>query len=154
MKRYLKHLYTDYITRDFIPMPVTFKLRTFYFTSAITKTFIGLWLLNPYWDTFDSTPAYTYIRAQVSESLLGMIIAIIGVLSLYGSYIGSNRVRITSGYLSLLLYLYLALVLGRANFIGLSIPIWGSMAIGEFINCTVFSKKDYDYYDRSKEEDS
>lgn len=152
MKRTLRWLYEEYLTPERVKVPLMIKLRSFVFASALAKLSIGLWLLNPYYNTFATNPVYDTLKTQVTEPGFGLLLFLMGFLGMYGVAAGIAQLRVIVGYSSLLIYLYLATMFAISNIQGLAIPLWGTMAVCEFINCTVWNGDVYRRFQANSEE--
>lgn len=143
MRKLFYWLYEEYLTPERIEVPLMIKLRSFVFASSLAKLSIGLWLLNPYYNTFATSSTYDTLKTQVTEPGFGLLLSLIGLIGMYGVGAGITQLRAFVGYSSLLIYLYLATMFAISNIQGLAIPLWGTMAVCEFINCTVWNSDVY-----------
>jgi quinol-cytochrome oxidoreductase complex cytochrome b subunit len=78
----------------YVRIKTRFGLRLSEWMIAVQTLLYGVILLLPY-DTFDSSPVYSYARHIVSENVLGGVMAFFGVLRLVGLTVNGARQDIT-----------------------------------------------------------
>jgi hypothetical protein len=54
------------------------------FCLSITAIVWGLWLLNPYWAAFSSTPTFAIMQQIAPEDVWGILVLLLGCFLLYG----------------------------------------------------------------------
>lgn len=113
------------------------KLRSFSFSSTLIAFMIGLWLINPNVDTFGSAPGFREVARVAAETTWGIALTCVSLLRFYALFRNLYWLRIHLGYVALAIYLYLGILFYIVNPDGLAIFIYGGLAIGEFISCTV-----------------
>ena len=97
----------------YVRIKTRFGMRLSEWMIAIQTLFYGLVLLLPY-DTFGSSPVYSYARHIVSENVLGGIMLFFGVLRLVGLFVNGVRqdvtpwIRVVSAGVGFVVYTFLA----------------------------------------------
>lgn len=90
---------------------------------------IGVWLLNPFFDTFNTVSTYKYIITILPEPLLGVITLALGFARLYGLLSNNLPLRRLVGLLGNVLWLFLSIGAILGNPAALAVPMFSSMSL-------------------------
>lgn len=88
----------------------------------------GFWLMLPY-DTFGASPSFRDVQQFVPEAGAGAAYFLVGLIWMFGLLIKQRLLRIGAAAAAAFLYVYWALMLGRANFSGLAWWTYGTIAV-------------------------
>lgn len=116
------------------------RLADFKLFSSLAKMLVGLWLLLPYWDTFNSAVAFSYMQYAIpnniisSEATWGLFFFISGICSIIGYALNKPSFYIAVRLVSNILWVFWAtsILLGYIGSTG--VPLYITLALFDIIN--------------------
>jgi len=88
----------------------------------------GLWLLNPYIDTFNAGRGFDFMRHTLPEGIWGVIVAFVGARLYYGIHTKNIKLARNASFGAWLLWLLIAIMIVVANPIGTGSVIYPLIA--------------------------
>lgn len=99
------------------------------FISALAVFFWGIWILNPFLDTFTLGPMYKYFTSTASEELWGGIVALIGLTQLTFIFTSRMKIRVVMSFINMLVLITLGVFYAVGNIASAFVPVFLVLAL-------------------------
>jgi hypothetical protein len=106
------------------------------FFPALFEVLWGLWILNPFENTFKITTAYRVMASIAPEWVWGTVILLIGIFQLVVIFTPNLRLRLASSVACLFVFIVLALLILAGNVGSVTIPSYLVFALCEWFAYT------------------
>ena len=91
----------------------------------------GTWLLNPYWNSFASTPSYAALAVLAPEWLAGLAMLTVGVAQILALIFDVRSWRRATALIMVAFWMFLSVTLGYANIASTAGPVYLAFALAE-----------------------
>jgi hypothetical protein len=106
------------------------------FLPAVFELLWGLWIINPWENTFAITSAYRIMAGVMPEWAWGALLLVLGIIQLIVIFRGTLHMRAISSVTCLFIFLSLALLIFFGNPASVTIPTYLIFAICEWFAYT------------------
>lgn len=96
---------------------------------AIGAFVCGIWLLIPYWDTFESARGFTAMADVAPENWWGSLFLLVSGMHLWGTLTQARRTRIWAAFIALFVWSVVSLGFLQSNVAGLAGPTFAIFAL-------------------------
>jgi len=106
------------------------------FLPALFQVLWGLWILNPFENTFKITSAYNLMGTLAPEWVWGLILFVIGLFQLVVIFKGNLHLRAVSSILCLFIFITMSILIIFGNPASVTIPTYFMFALCEWFAYT------------------
>lgn len=101
---------------------------TEFFLGLLSLCF-GLWLVNPFADTFNTVSTYRYITTLIPEPLLGVVMSLLGLIRIKALLYDNASLRRFIGLLGNVVWLFLSIGAFMGNPAATAVPVFGVVSL-------------------------
>lgn len=116
------------------------KRRTLELLTNLFSFVWGLWVINPYFNTFDSAPIFGIMRDVAPEPIWGFAFFITGLTGMIFFKTELLKIRLATNTMSMFLFITLSILMGVSDIRNTACPIYGIVAL-----CSYFSASELFY---------
>lgn len=105
------------------------KLGLYRFVLFFVIAIWGLWIVSPWWSSFDTTPTFRVMAAFVDEWMWGVLFAFVGIFGLYATGLGAFRASQNAMAFAAILWCVVSGTFIASNIFSTASVIYPSMAL-------------------------
>ena len=111
------------------------KLRTVEALLGFAAIAVGVWVLVPFWSTFESVPTYAPLVADsIKEWAWGVIFIGAGALRVWAVLWGGKRAKVLGAICVAFVWVLLTIVSIMGNVEGLGPPLFGALTVSSLVS--------------------